>query len=80
MRFSWAVGRWRRFSCSPHRRDIGLAPSSCRLPLKGGVMRIGVCKNSEDPEPQNFPLAWQTSAIPAQSLPLAGTGAGIQRK
>ncbi|MDD9816837.1 MAG: hypothetical protein OXU61_01660 [Gammaproteobacteria bacterium] len=24
----------------PHRRDIGLAPSSCRLPLEGGVMRI----------------------------------------
>ena len=38
MRFSWAVGRSRRFSCSPHRRDLGLAPSSCRLPLKGGVI------------------------------------------
>jgi len=37
--FSWAVGRSRRFGCSPHRRDIGLAPSSCRLPLKGGVVR-----------------------------------------
>jgi len=24
---------------TPHRRDIGLAPSSCRLPLKGGVVR-----------------------------------------
>ena len=38
LRFSWAVGCSRRFRCSPHRRDIGLAPSSCRLPLKGGVM------------------------------------------
>ena len=23
---------------APHRRDRGLAPLSCRLPLKGGVM------------------------------------------
>ena len=23
---------------APHRRDCGLAPLSCRLPLKGGVM------------------------------------------
>jgi len=38
LRFSWAAGRGRRFRCSPHRRDFGLAPSSCRLPLKGGVM------------------------------------------
>ncbi|MDD9819187.1 MAG: hypothetical protein OXU61_13820, partial [Gammaproteobacteria bacterium] len=37
-RLPWAVGRWRRFRRSPHRRDFGLAPSSCRLPLKGGVM------------------------------------------
>ncbi|MDD9817705.1 MAG: hypothetical protein OXU61_06175, partial [Gammaproteobacteria bacterium] len=36
LRLPWTVGRWRRFSCSPHRRDLGLAPSSCRLPLKGG--------------------------------------------
>ena len=39
LRLSWAVGCSRRFRCSPHRRDFGLAPSSCRLPLKGGVMR-----------------------------------------
>ena len=56
--FSWAVGRRRRFRCSPHRRDIGLAPSSCRLPLKGGVMRM--IRHSRP-----------HSAIPAQILPLA---------
>ena len=39
LRLPWMVGCSRRVSCSPHRRDIGLAPSSCRLPLKGGVVR-----------------------------------------
>ncbi|MDD9817423.1 MAG: hypothetical protein OXU61_04725, partial [Gammaproteobacteria bacterium] len=28
LRLPWTVGRWRRFRCSPHRRDFGLAPSS----------------------------------------------------
>jgi len=45
LRFSWAAGRGRRFRCSPHRRDFGLAPSSCRLPLKGGVMRTSRCSS-----------------------------------
>jgi len=48
LRFSWAAGRSRRFGRSPHRRDFGLAPSSYRLPLKGGVMRRNsLCKNPE---------------------------------
>ncbi len=38
-----------RSSCeslsSPHRRAGGLAPLSCRLPLKGGVMRRGLTKD-----------------------------------
>jgi len=37
LRFSWTAGRSRRLRRSPHRRDFGLAPSSCLLPLKGGV-------------------------------------------
>jgi len=63
LRFSLGVGRSRRLRCSPHRRDFGLAPSSCRLPLKGGVMR----EKQTVQKPRRHPANKPHPAIPAKA-------------
>jgi len=75
LRFSWTVGRSRSLRCSPHRRDFGLAPSSCRLPLKGGVMR----KKQSVQKPRQHPEYKALSAIPTPSsaMPLGSFSRGF---
>ena len=52
-------------------RSWVIADTSNRPSLIPPFLHRQLCENPENPEPQNFPLAWKISAIPAQSLPLA---------
>ena len=60
LRFSWAVGRRRHFRCSPHRRDVGLTPSSCRLRLHCSAIPAFFCHSGESRNPAQIQRGTRT--------------------